>query len=194
MLVLVVIIYLLAAIVAWLFGVWGSSRAIWELAVVGLILIGIGVAIVLATWYVWAPALQSSATGGGRNLLTGLFILLPLVLGWGVELPGIILTLAASFIGLFRTARQRTGWFWVLLGAALVPLTVSALTELFMPTIGQLTPQLGPDSTSVYYGIQRGAETLPVIPAIVMTIYARRAPAQGRIVAPFRPLPHQAGA
>lgn len=191
-LVLILIIYLLAAIVAWLFGMWGSSRAVWELALTGLIVIGLGVAIVLTTWYVWAPAVSSSASRG-LNLLAGLFILLPLLLGWGVELPGVILTLAACFIGLVQTARQRTGWFWVLLGAALVPLTISALTELFMPTIGQLTPQLGPDSARVYYTIQRGAEALPVIPAVVMTIYARRTPARGRTTATQRPTPRAAG-
>lgn len=189
-LLLTLFIYLLVAIVAWLVGVWGSSQARWALALIGLIFTGLGIAIVLVIWYVWAPAVAASASRG-LNLLAGLFIMLPLVLGWGVELLGIILTLAVCLVGLIQSARKRSGWFWMLLGGALVPLTVAALTEMLMPTIGRLTAQWS--IRWMYYSVQRGAEAVPLIPAIVMAIYARQAPAHGRVVATLRPTPREAG-
>lgn len=110
-LVLVLLIFLLAAAFAWLLGARGRAQAIWAVALVGLNLTGLGTAIMLVTLYWWAPALQSSAPGGRPNVMTGLAILVPLVLGWALELPGILLTLTICLLGLIRTAQTRTVWF-----------------------------------------------------------------------------------
>ncbi len=174
-LVVILLICLLAAFFAWILGVWGTPPAVWAVALTGFILTGLGTAIVLATHYLWAPAVQAGASGGGPNLLAGLVIAIPLVLGWGVELPGIVLTLAVCLIGMVQTARKRSAWFWVLLGGALAPILALALTELYLPTIAHLQVDI-----SVYYALQWDSGSITLVSAAVTTIYSRRAARLGR--------------
>jgi hypothetical protein len=192
---LAIVLFIPAVLWAWLFsigaGTWEIARTIRVVALFGLILTGLGAVIVLVTLNVWAPMVAAGASHG-LNLLAGLIIIVPLLLGWGVESLGILLTLAACLTGMGQTVRQRSQWFWTLLSLGLVPLTLSALAGLFRPSIALLPVSPHEQIIWLYFALPQVAAVLPMIAAIATVIYARKAVAAARTGAPPRPAPPMA--
>ncbi len=174
---------LLAAFFTWTYGYVQTARALAVLAGIALVITGLGAGILLWFYYVEVP-LEAEQVHG-LNLLAGLFNLLVLILGGGIEAFGAAWTLAICLIGLRRKAGGRF-WFVVLLVGGFAPLVGSALALLFPFTLTAFFRQMVSSDTSTILGVSPLAAgsvcvtMAPLVAAVVTTADAVHTAVRGR--------------
>lgn len=174
-LLLTIILLVAVPILAWRFGLSVGRRVLIALAVSGLVITSVGVAIFVGVFYIVfysprSPPQPHSYPGYAILWVFGISLVL------NVEALGSLFTLASCFVGLRQTAQSRSRWFWALLVGALISLILFALSGrsllfVVLTLIGADFLSLNVQTISAYLLI---VVVLPLTASIIAFTYARQ--------------------
>lgn len=124
---LTIILLVAVSILAWRFGLSMGRRVLIALAVSGLVITSVGVAIFVAVFYIvfYSPR---SPPQPHSYLNYAILWVFGIMLVLNLEALGSLFAFASCFVGLRQTAQSRSRWFWALLVGVLISLILFALS------------------------------------------------------------------